>query len=234
MKKISKVALSSLVLGLAFNVNALEVSKPYVGIDFMNAGSGFKSQHGKESFKKPDLAYNLYGGVNLTDVFGIEAGFEKHNSKKGLNQVGAGTNIPARAEVPQFDSEGVFSSSHSYHPYVGAKASYDLFDDMVQVSGVVGFSVSKMKLGYNVVSDAGGAFDDEDMAGSRRDFRSTKVLPMLRVAASTKVMDNLSVRASLSWRGMSSIKANSTQTSAFNELKMKDQYSFGLGVAYHI
>ena len=233
MKKISKLALSSLALSLAVSAHGMEVSNEYIGVEFMNAGSGFKADHGKESIKHPEVAANIFGGFKFTDMFGVEEGFEKHAKKRGVSNVGAGSIIPSMGEVAVGDFEKLSSTFHSYHPYAALSANYTVFDDLVTLTGMAGFSVSKIKGAFNSTEDGAGLLTEAQVALSRRDFKATKIVPVIKLAASTKVMDNLSVRASFTWRNLASFKINSDQSSVANQLRMKDQYSVGIGASYN-
>ena len=221
---------------LASAESSVHLHSPYVGAEAIQTNQDYKAHHGKNVFKKNPQDYSIFAGAKFNRHFGAELGYEFQPKKK--KTIGAGTSYPIPEEDDLFDEgfeTGTVTSRTSVkgsHPYLGVFGESSFGMHRMRFQGMIGASVSRVKITNTILSKSGTAPADI-VVGSTMTGSKTKVVPMVKLSGIYDVTKNFGVRVSLNYRNLSSVKIKIDQDTTGKQLiKLRDTFGVGVGLTY--
>ena len=234
---ICKFGLAALLIGgsslAVAGINWDEV-KPFVGVNVGKSIQGFKDGFGGDIFEKNPITLSLSAGAKFSDYFGFEMGYETHKKQKSTTRLGEGSKLPGVSTALAAGEYTVVATTFdSHHPYIGVFGETTIVDK-TKAQLFLGASLSKIEARQEVIEDnVIGTFSQTDIDNYRHVYKKTKLAPMVRLRVSHEVTDNVSLNAGMKYRYMSNFKIKSTNANgSINEVRMKNAYSFELGVSF--
>jgi hypothetical protein len=227
------IVLASQMLMVSQNVLAVPNSL-YFGIEALKYRQSAKKHFGENVFGKNPVGLNIFVGFKLLDHCGLEVGYEFDKTKKETSRIS--TTEPLTSVTPPIAVSSIIpwreitSKINTKHHYIGVVA-HNTFWQEIHLSVLAGLSLSKVDAMHILQDDATpGLPTPQTILASHRHFSKTKLVPMVKVAASKDFLNNFGIRTSATWRQLSMFKIHAE--SSKNQLKMKDSYSAGFGLYY--
>ena len=195
----------------------------YVGLDAVYNWMGFKQDYGQNIFKKQAPGLNVFVGHMFHQNFGAELGFEW--DKKVKKDVTIAANEKVAGSIVSTTASQVYKTKiDQTHPYLGVLAKTHLMNN-TSISLLVGASLSNIKAKYDLSTPS----------VATRTFKKTKLIPLVRLAVEHKISDKFGIRGLVAWKNTSAFKVKSQETpSTTTEIKLKDTFNVGFGVAYYL
>ena len=219
------IAVCALAFAPMAFAHSFKFEDKYVGVEAIQTNQDFKAGFGKKVFKKNTQDYSVFGGFNFHKNFGAEVGFEFQPNKKKTVALIPGDSFPGLA--PLASNATAKSEIKSTSPYLGLFAEHKCNHGFghIKYQGLIGLSVTHVKATHSTLSSG------SVVPGSLRTYSKTKIVPMVKLAATYMATDHVGIRLSGNYRNMSAFKIKANENPA-NVVKLKDSFGVGLGLTY--
>lgn len=203
----------------------------YLGLNAVYSSTKFKKDYGNNIFSnKGAPGLNFFVGHMFNDNWGAEIGYEFYKDMKRTETVAAGNTVAGTFLDPlHVDWFSYKTLVKQRHLYLGGLAKTNFFDDNNFISLMLGVSSSDIKNRYNIFKSEAGPQDDT------RTFAATKLIPIARISIERKFNEKFRLQGLVGWKNTSKFKLKSEENSISTpEIRLKDTFSFGLGVSYYL
>ncbi len=212
------------------SIFALEQSNFFVGLDVLKTNYSTKSGYGSNVFGKDPVAANLFVGYKLPHNLYLELGYERTKSKRRSTRAEAGDYLPGGTLLIPGEWTDFNSKIKVEHPYLGLGINYNLvaFPKII-LSALAGLSITKVKASYTIPEDDQVIYNPPIY----RSFSKRSLIPLLKIVASYKISQHVSMRITGEWHKMSKFKIKpDQQTTAPCEIRVKNGSTAGVGFVY--
>jgi hypothetical protein len=232
--------LSAFCTVFSLNVAVADSSGLYLGLDALKTNYAMQDRFASNIFGTVSTGLNAFVGYQLPRNFFAEAGYEFDKPKTNTATIKDFDFYPG--EIAPRDNPGEFQTYKSKlkitHPYLGAGYNYYFCDSCAYFSVFAGVSRTKVKASFDLIG-----YDlpltPELVAGNHRDFKKSKIAPMIRLALNYGISEAVTVRLTGTWRKLNDFRIDSP-TSNTDEafapsaiIKLKNGYTAGLGLFYN-
>lgn len=210
---------------LVFANNTDFFSVPYFGVEAIQTNQNYKAGFGQDVFAKNTMNYSIFAGFKFYKFLGIEAGYEAQPKATKMTQLSAGQVFPG-ADDPILAGEEFFTNSviSGSHPYVGIFAEldqkYKFWFNQVKYQLMLAAAFSNIKASFTSL-----IYNEPYTGTSYSDYSGSKVVPMVKLSATSNFANNLGLRFSINYYNFASMQLE-------HSVKLKDTFGVGLGVTY--
>lgn len=230
MNNIKKIFVCSLIFSVSPIVSAkylTDCDRFYLGAELIQTNLDFVRGYGEKVFRKNPLNYNLFGGYNFDDIWGLELGYEAQWTLNKNVTLGDQDRFPGGAAIPAGNSDGVQSTFKVRYPYAGLSASYKYY--RLTFQALVGASVAHIYAKQTQVAENGIPINP---SGTIRDYYKTKLVPVAKISILPSINKKVSLRLSLNYQNLRGFHVMSTTPGSNAQIKLSDSYGIGLGIIY--
>lgn len=202
-------------------VLALEM-QPYVGLDAQARFMPFAEGYGRNLVKKKYPQANIYAGIQLGNVFGLEMGYERAKNNTSITLVPQnsffGNIVPPGVTMGPFTVNSRISGAHaSLTSTFTLSQTYRL--DLIGSAGVAYLREKTMLITGNPNAD--------------RIFAEKKWIPRASVGLQKILTQHIGLRTTLTWEKTSNFNRMAPVNATSNlRASMKNSTIFGLGAFY--
>jgi len=234
MQKKQWMFLASLAVAApsVFALNWMDTTdmRPYVGADAEVRRMDFKGGYGNNLLQHHSPQGNIYAGLKLNDIVGVELGFEATTTRTRTvtlttGDLLSGTPVPAVMSPSVFKSKAKIKGGHA--DVVGYYSFYDT--SPVQLIGSIGAAVLKATAERRTISTAAGP------GTITRKLSQHKTVLRLGGGLQYALNENWFARLSVGWVNTSKmvVYANDGIVSRVTpEVKPKNSTVYGLGMGW--
>lgn len=223
--KILIIGVSSL-LSLINTIQSKELSF-YGGTELVLTKNKFQNNYGGNIYSsKFNPGINLFLGHMFNDHFGVELG-------AGINK-----NLAKTAKVDRGEFlYGLLNSGYPWLSFNNTLKQKDVYLAVVAKTKVTEKNYVSLTLGGSMSNIKNKAYNFSQPAGSipnlEFNYSKTKLIPMIKANLEHKINDNFSAKLSASWKNTSKFKIKAKE-SLSSEIRLKDTFGLGIGLAYYI
>ncbi len=232
----------------AFSVVCLATAncQPYVGVDGQIRIINFKQDYGGNVLKNHYPQANVFGGIILSQNFGIEAGYEFSKQQYTISRDNQRKVVLGRpTPVPHPWNTGiVYDNSYSSSKINGLNLNLvGLFPIQKNIALIGSFGFSNLKLQvkntfrHTVITDTGFLeLPITDVYSDDINYNKRKTLFRLTGGIKLRLNNCVGMRALLSWENTSKLAAKArdsiTKRKVLGMAKPKNSFQFGIGLFF--
>lgn len=207
---------------------------PYVGADAQVRSMGLKKGYGKELTTDNYPQGNIYAGLQLNEFLSIEGGFETTWSKTSTATLLGNQMFFGHILVPdEPDASFAFSTRTKLRGFHGdIVAFYPICPQYsLSIFGLAGISALRIKIEHNLTAIDGLTINEP---GTQLNFAKRKTVARAGVGIQHMMTECAGVRTQIIWENTSRFKdlTRSNSLSALNVARVRDSFSYGLGIFY--
>lgn len=195
---------------------------PYFGVEAIQTNQNYKSGYGKDVFKKNTMNYSIFAGSKFYKFLGIEAGYEVQPTATKTTLLVEGQSFPGNPPLAAGSRDLSNSTVSGTYPYIGIFAELDkqlpVFRK-VKFQIIAGASFANIKASYSAF------ILDDPILADYTEYSKSKVIPTIKLTATSCITTNFGLRVSVNYHNLSSINID-------DDVKFKNSYGIGLGLIY--
>jgi hypothetical protein len=237
-----KAKILTLLILLYSSILLADAANFYVGLDFLKTNYSTQEGYGKNVFGKNPTALNAFVGYNLPKNLFLEVGYEWNRSKNNTVKLEEGEQV-LPGVLNDIELPGAYDITRTVIkkklPYFGIGAKYILSDfSKTSISILAGVSIVNVKSYFEIIgNDLINTFPQSAIDDSRKIFNKRKISPLLKLLVQQQLSNNFELRLTNTWYKLNNFKirgVDNTGEETIAEIRLKNGYSFGVGIVYNM